>query len=94
MVATDPLTVMQVRMNYSTVYPFKPMLKLDKEALRSKKDFVRFIKDLTTNWKEGEYFLRSGDGTFAYFTLAGKSVKLLKKSRKGKDYLCWSHFKE
>ena len=94
MVFGEQLTVMQVRPNYSTVYPFKPSLKLTGNVLNTKKEFVDYIKDLTVNWKEGDYFLRDSDGTFAYFTLKGRSVKLLKKSKKGKSYLCWSHFKE
>lgn len=94
MVLADSLTVMQVRPNYSTVYPFKPVLKISDDALKSKKEFLRYIKDLTTNWKEGDYFLRGTDGTFAYFTLKGRSVKLQKKSSKGKEYICWSYFSE
>lgn len=92
MVLDEKLTVMQVRPNYSILYQFKPTLKLERRHIRTQKHFVSFIKDLTMNWKEGDYFLKSSQGTFAYFTIAGKSVKLLRKSRLGKEYLCWQYF--
>jgi hypothetical protein len=87
------MTVMQVRPSYSIVYQFKPILRLRKEQVHTKSDFVKFIKDLTTNWKDGDYFFRSQFGTFCYFTLNGKRVNLLKKSKiTGKEYLCWEIF--
>ncbi len=93
MVLSKALTVMQVRPNYSTVYPFKPALKLRGVEMETRKDFIKYLKTLTVNWKDGCYFLRGEDGTFAYFTLKGRSVKLSKKSKAGKEYLCWSQFK-
>jgi len=83
---------MQVRPNYSIVYQFKPILKLENRHVKTQKDFVGFIREVSTNWKEGDYFLKSQQGTFAYFNLKGNKVKLLKKSRMGKEYLCWQYF--
>ena len=88
----DKMTVMQVRPNYSIVYQFKPILKVDKRFLKTQKHFVSYIKEVSTNWKDGDYFLKTLEGTFAYFNLEGSKVKLLKKSKTGKEYLCWKHF--
>ena len=92
MVLDDKLTVMQVRSNYSIVYQFKPTLRLDKRSVKSQQDFLKYLKDLTGNWKDGDYFFRSPKGTFAYFNLNGPKIKLLKKSKIGKEYLCWQFF--
>ncbi len=92
MVLDDKMTVMQVRPNYSIVYQFKPTLKLEKRVVKSQKDFMDYIKSLSTNWKEGDYFLKCSKGTFAYFNLQGSKVKLFKKSRTGRDYICWDYF--
>ncbi|HZX12596.1 MAG TPA: hypothetical protein VFE88_04035 [Candidatus Nanoarchaeia archaeon] len=92
MVLDEKMTVMQVRSNYSIVYQFKPTLRLEKRYVRTQQDFVRYLKDLTGNWKDGDYFFKTPKGTFAYFTLNGSKVKLLKKSRLGKEYLCWQYF--
>ena len=92
MVIEDKMTVMQVRPNYSIVYQFKPILKLEKKHVKTQKDFTGFIKEISGNWKDGDYFLKSSKGTFAYFNLLGNRVKLLKKSKMGKDYLCWEYF--
>lgn len=92
MILEEKLTVMQVRSHYSIVYQFKPQLRLDKKDVKTQQDFVKFIKELTTNWKDGDYFLKAPQGTFAYFNLNGKRVKLLKKNRFGKEYLCWGYF--
>ena len=84
------MMVMQVRPNYSIQYQFKPFLKLTQGECPTKKEFVKYIKGLTGNWKDGDYFIRSHKGTFAYFTLNGNRVKLHKKSeRTGTEYLCW-----
>ena|SRR3989344_3467648 len=92
MVFDDKVTVMQVRPNYSIVYQFRPTLRLEKKQVKSQKLFVDFVRDLTTNWKDGDYFFKSEKGTFAYFTLKGNKVKLLKKSKLGNEYLCWQYF--
>lgn len=86
-------TVMQVRPAYSIVYQFKPQLKLKSEDISTKEDFLTFLKELTLNWKDGEYFFTCREGTFVYFKVDGKRVKLYKKSsRTGKEYLCWQYF--
>src|SRR3989338_10152126 len=92
MVFSDKMTVMQVRPNYSIVYQFKPLLKVEKRHVRTQKHFLSFIKETSTNWKDGEYFLKSPIGTFAYFSLNGSRIKLMKKSKMGKEYLCWQFF--
>ena len=92
MVLDDKMTVMQVRPNYSIVYQFKPIVKLERNHVKTQKDFTGFIKNISGNWKSGDYFLKCSKGTFAYFTLNGSRVKLLKKSRIGKEYLCWQFF--
>lgn len=92
MVFDEHMNVMQVRPNYSIVYQFKPTVRIDKRHVRSRRDFVDFIKGVTTTWKDGDYFIRCSKGTFCYFTLNGRRVKLLKKSKTGKDYLCWQYF--
>lgn len=89
----DKVTVMQVRPLYSTVYPFKPNLKLESQHIQTKKDFVRFIKSVATNWKDGDYFLRNSQGTFAYFNLEGNKIRLMRKSKTGREYMCWNFFK-
>lgn len=92
MVLDDKMTVMQVRSNYSIVYQFKPTLKIDRKYVKTQNDFVKYIRSLTENWKDGDYFLKTNQGTFAYFNLNGSKVKLLRKSRLGKEYLCWQYF--
>ena|SRR3989344_84649 len=95
MVFNDKMMVMQVRPQYSIQYQFKPFLKLSSEECKSKKDFLKYIKDLTINWKDGDYFIRCNKGTFAYFSLEGNKVKLHKKSeRTGNEYLCWQFFQD
>jgi len=59
MVFDDLMTVMQVRPNYSIVYQFKPTLKLEKRHVKTQKHFITHIKELSTNWKDGSYFLKS-----------------------------------
>ena len=88
----DKLTVMQVRPNYSIVYQFKPQLRIDRKHIKTQKHFTDHIKEISTNWKDGDYFLKSPSGTFAYFNLNGSRVRLMKKSKLGKEYLCWQHF--
>ena len=92
MVFDEKMIVMQVRPNYSIVYQFKPQLRIEKRHIKTQRDFVSYIKDISTNWKDGDYFLKTNQGTFAYFTLDGTKVRLLKKSRIGKEYLCWQCF--
>ncbi|MBS3167760.1 hypothetical protein J4216_01405 [Candidatus Woesearchaeota archaeon] len=92
MVIDNKMTVMQVRPNYSIIYQFKPTLRIEKRHVKSQKDFVGYIKEISTNWKDGDYFLKTELGTFAYFTLNGNRVKLFKKSKIGKEYLCWQFF--
>ena len=96
------MIVMQVRPNYSIIYQFKPELKIEEEYIKDKKElnrksllyyipFIKFLKH-SANWKTGKYFLKCSKGTFASFEVEGKNIKLLKKSTKGKDYLCWNIF--
>ena len=92
MVLDDKMTVMQVRSNYSIIYQFKPTLKIDKKYVKTQQEFVRYLRDLTGNWKDGDYFFKTLKGTFVYFTLNGEKIKLLKKSRLGREYLCWQYF--
>jgi len=92
MVIGKEMTVMQVRPNYSIVYQFKPNLRVEKKHVRTRDHFVGFLKDTTLNWKSGDYFLRSEKGSFAYFSVNGRRIKLLKKSKvTGKEYLCWQY---
>ena len=92
MVIDNKMKVMKVRPNYSIIYQFKPTLRIEKRHVKSQKDFVGYIKEISTNWKDGDYFLKSPSGTFAYFNLNGSRVRLMKKSKLGKEYLCWQHF--
>ncbi len=92
MVLDDKMTVMQVRPNYSILYQFKPTLRVEKRHVRSQKHFTEFVKELTMNWKDGDYFFKSPQGTFAYFNLAKNKVKLQRRSKTGKEYLCWQFF--
>ena len=93
MVLHEKMTVMQVRPAYSTVYQFKPYLKFSDDHVKSKRDFVRFLKSVSENWKEGDYFFRCSQGTFAYVTLDGARINVLRKSpRNGREYLCWQYF--
>lgn len=88
----DRMTVMQVRPNYSIVYSFRPTLRIEKKHIKTQKNFISFIKETSTNWKDGNYFIKCDRGTFAYFNINGSRVKLLKKSKIGKEYLCWQYF--
>ena len=92
MVFDDKMTVMQVRPNYSIIYPFKPILRIDRKHVKTQKHFISFIKETAANWKDGNYFIKCSKGTFAYFNLNGNRVKLLKKSKIGREYLCWQYF--
>ena len=93
MVLGEDMTVMQVRPNYSIVYQFKPSIKFNKTLVKTKQDFVKHIKEVTLNWRDGDYFIRASKGTFCYMTLNGKRVSLQKKSKiTGKEYLCWDYF--
>lgn len=92
MVIDQKMTVMQVRPNYSIVYQFKPLIKIDKKYVKSQKHFVGFVKEVATNWKDGDYFFKTNKGTFAYFNINGNRIKLYKKSRLGREYLCWQYF--
>ncbi len=92
MVFNEKMTVMQVRPNYSIVYQFKPLVRIERRHVKTQKNFVGFVKDIAGNWKDGDYFLKSSRGTFAYFNLNGSRVRLLKKSKLGKEYLCWQYF--
>jgi len=94
LVIDDKMTVMQVRPSYSIVYQFKPQLRIESGHVRSEKDFVGFIKEISGNWRDGDYFFRCSHGTFAYFTLNGRRVRLSRKSRQGKEYLCWQYFSQ
>ena len=92
MVFNEKLQVMQVRPNYSILYQFRPEIKIEKNYVKTHKNFVRYIQSLSTNWKPGAYFLKHSKGTFAYFTIKRGHVKLFKKSKLGKEYLCWQYF--
>lgn len=92
MVFNEKMTVMQVRPNYSIVYQFKPLVRIEKRHVKTQKNFVGFVKDMAGNWKDGDYFLKCSRGTFAYFNLNGSRIRLLKKSKLGKEYLCWQYF--
>ncbi len=85
------MTVMQVRPNYSIVYQFKPQLKVNDCHVEDKKSFLKFLRE-SANWKDGDYFLKCSKGTFAFFAVKERRVKLVKKSVKGKSYLCWDYF--
>ena len=78
MVLDDKMTVMQVRSNYSIVYQFKPTLRLEKKQVKTQQDFVKYLKELTNNWKDGDYFFKTTQGTFAYFNINGNKISLVK----------------
>ena len=92
MVLNDKMVVMQVRPHYSIVYQFKPQIKLEKKHVKTQDGFKKFIREMSTNWKDGDYFFKCSQGTFAYFNLKGNRVKINKKSRIGKEYICWQYF--
>lgn len=86
---------MQVRPNYSIVYQFKPSIKLERCHVKTQRDFIKFIKVTAENWKDGDYFFKCQQGTFAYFTINGSRIKVAKKSKiTGKEYICWQFFKD
>jgi len=94
MAYTKPMAIMQVKMGYSELYRYKPYLKIPTRSIRSKREFVDYLRELTIDWKEGNYFLRSDEGTFAYFNLRNGKVELKKASNNGRKYLCWDRFRK
>jgi hypothetical protein len=88
-----PMLVMQVRPEFSVVYKASPKIKFKNEHLEDKKIFQAFLSKTAKNWKEGEYFLRSGVGTFAaFFVKKGGKVTLHKVNKNKVPYLIWSVF--
>jgi len=92
MVFDEKMTIMQVRPHYSIIYQFKPQIKVEKGIGSDQKEFVRFVKDISGNWKDGDYFFKCSKGTFCYFTLVGNKIKLARKSKLGREYICWQYF--
>ncbi len=88
----EVMEIMQVREGYSIRYRFKPFLTILNKDLRNKNNFLRYLKQQTSNWKSGDYFMRGKNGTFAYFQLDGNKIRLQKSSNSGKRYLCWESF--
>ena len=91
MVVGEKMTVMQVRPAYSIIYQFKPQLKIDEICLKDRRTFISFLKE-SASWKDWEYFLKCSKGTFAFFVVDGRKIVLVKRSIKGKNYLCWDYF--
>jgi hypothetical protein len=86
-----PMLVMQVRPEFSVAYKASPKLKFRKEHLETKKDLQSFLSKTAKNWKEGEYFLRSGKGTFAaFFVKKGGKITLHKENKNKVPYLVWN----
>ncbi len=92
MASKETMEVMQVREGYSIRYRFKPFLTLINRDLKNKDNFLRYLKQQTSNWKSGDYFIKCKDGTFAYFNLEGNRITLQKSSNAGRKYLCWDSF--
>lgn len=91
-VSRETMEVMQVREGYSIRYRFKPFLTVIGKDLRNKDNFMKYLKQQTSNWKSGNYFIKNKNGTFAYFNIEGNKIKLQKISSSGKKYLCWESF--
>lgn len=83
------LTVMQVKQGYSEVYMYKPTLIITPKHLRNKKVFVEFLRGTSANWKDGRYFFRSEEGTFAYFEIRDGKINLRRVANNGKKDLIW-----
>ena len=82
---------MQVRPEFSIIYKANPRLKFKNEHFKTRKEFKEFLSKSAKHWKEGEYFLRSGMGTFAaFFVKKGGKVTLYKENKNNVPYLCWS----
>ena len=86
-------TVMQVKQGYSEVYMYKPTLVITPKHLKNKKAFLEFVKSTSSNWKDGKYFFRAEEGTFAFFDLREGKVNLRKVSSTGKKDLVWEKLK-
>jgi len=87
-----PMLVMQVRPEFSIIYKANPKIKFKKEHLKTRKDFKTYLSKTAKNWKEGTYFLRSGDGTFAQFYVKkGGKVTLHKENKNNLPFLCWDY---
>jgi hypothetical protein len=84
------ITVMQVKQGYSEVYMYKPTLVITPKHLKNKKVFLDFIKQTSGNWKDGRYFFRSEEGTFAYFEIREGKINLRRVSNTGKKDLVWA----
>ena len=93
MAYTKPMAIMQVKTGYSELYRYKPYLKIPTRSIRTKREFVEYLRELTIDWKEGDYFLRSDEGTFAYFNLRNGKIELKRTSLTGRRYLCWERFR-
>ena len=90
---TKQMAIMQVKSGYSELYRYKPYLKIPKNKIKSKKEFVNYLRELTLDWKEGDYFIRNDEGTFAYFNIREGRIELRRTSNSGKRYLCWEKFR-
>lgn len=80
---------MQVKQGYSEVYMYKPTLVITPRHLKNKKAFLDFLKETSSTWKDGKYFFRSEEGTFAYFDLRESRINLRRVSNTGKKDLVW-----
>ena len=87
------LTVMQVKQGYSEVYMYKPTLIITPKHVKNKKAFLTFLKGTTYNWKDGKYFFRTNEGTFAFFDLREGKINLRRISNTGKRDLVWERFR-
>jgi hypothetical protein len=87
-----PMLVMQVRPEFSIIYKASPKIKFKEEHLSTRKEFRDFLSKASRNWKEGTYFLRAGNGTFAQFHVKkGGKVTLHKENKNNVPFLCWSY---
>ncbi len=84
---------MQVKQGYSEVYMYKPTLVITPKHLKNKKAFLGFLKGTTSNWKDGKYFFRTNEGTFAYFDLREGRINLRRLSNTGRKDLIWERFR-
>ncbi|MEK6973969.1 MAG: hypothetical protein AABW41_01910 [Nanoarchaeota archaeon] len=87
------LTVMQVKQGYSEVYMYRPTLVITPKHLKNKRVFLDFLKGTSSNWKDGKYFFRSEEGTFAYFDLREGKINLRKMSNTGRKDLVWERLR-
>ncbi|MBI4095550.1 MAG: hypothetical protein HY438_01680 [DPANN group archaeon] len=90
------LEVMRVRQNFVAPYRKYRFLFVDKQDLKTRKQFVKRLENVSASWPQGTYYLKLSNGlVFARFDVSerGKVKKLYEASpATSKPYPVWEWF--